>query len=368
MKPSPEFGAYYTKIDSGEEFEQYSRTGPYADIIVDLGADKGKFVFWRGSSYLPFWETPQGKWYVNEIVERKGDGSGIQPDKVNTFSVVKIIESTARRAVIHWRYLSAFSGTNPHIGVDATKFVDEYFTIYPGGKVERTCRKGTQKIDAWRDPSNQTTQTFQLTADGIGDITSEPPRAAAKATRAKGSPEKPETVVSPVVWWKFDEGQGDITAESISGENCTIVGHKSLWRKGISGTALQFDGYNSVISLPASQAPDISSAMTLEGWVAIGAYPWSWVPIVQQTDDVPEELEAIKGRRAWLTGEEELEEQDEEEGEFEVILKKENDVGYFLGLDGYGNPCLKLKVGDTWEELTSDVHLERSHMIRQPVR
>jgi len=42
-----EFGAFYTKLNSGEELERYSRTGPYADIIVDLGADKGVVVFWR---------------------------------------------------------------------------------------------------------------------------------------------------------------------------------------------------------------------------------------------------------------------------------------------------------------------------------
>lgn len=45
------FGAFYSKIDSGEEFEAYSRTGEYADIVVDLGRDGAKFVFWRGSSF-----------------------------------------------------------------------------------------------------------------------------------------------------------------------------------------------------------------------------------------------------------------------------------------------------------------------------
>lgn len=51
--PSPaEFCAYYTKINSGAPFEEFSRTGPEADIVVrDIGADKGRFVFWRGSSY-----------------------------------------------------------------------------------------------------------------------------------------------------------------------------------------------------------------------------------------------------------------------------------------------------------------------------
>lgn len=36
-----EFGAYYTRINSGEEFEKYARVGDYADIIVDLGKENG---------------------------------------------------------------------------------------------------------------------------------------------------------------------------------------------------------------------------------------------------------------------------------------------------------------------------------------
>lgn len=354
MTPSPDFGAYYAKINSGEEFEKYSRTGDYADIVVYLGENNGRFVFWRGLSYLPYWETPNGKWYVDEMVPRSGDGSGMMPDKVNTYSVVKIIESTPRRTVIHWRYLSDFSGTNPHIGVDATKFVDEYFAIFPDGKVERTVKRGTPKTDDWNDPLNKTTQTFLLSSNGFTRKKTKQPRLSGKVTRIKGSPVTTEVVENPVAWWKFDEGQGDVTVESVSDESCTIVGHKSLWRQGISGTALQFDGYNSIISLPASKGPGISSTLTLEGWVAIGAYPWSWAPIVQQCDDVSEEIQMYQGRKAVLPGEEE-----DKEGEFRTELKKEDDVGYFLGIDGHGYPGLKVKVGDSWEELVSDTHLER---------
>ena len=37
LTPSEDFEAYYTKINSGEDFEKFSRTGEYADIIVDFG-------------------------------------------------------------------------------------------------------------------------------------------------------------------------------------------------------------------------------------------------------------------------------------------------------------------------------------------
>ena len=74
LTPSNNFGAYYTHIVTSDEFEKYSRTGDYADIIVDLGKENGKFIFWRGSSYLPYWETVKGeKVYVDEIIPRSGD-------------------------------------------------------------------------------------------------------------------------------------------------------------------------------------------------------------------------------------------------------------------------------------------------------
>jgi len=46
--------AYYDKVDSGEEFEKYSRTGPYADIVVTLNNGK-KHKF--DGSMLPFFKA-----------------------------------------------------------------------------------------------------------------------------------------------------------------------------------------------------------------------------------------------------------------------------------------------------------------------
>ena len=145
-------GAYYTHIVTSDEFEKYSRTGDYADIIVDLGKENGKFVFWRGSSYLPYWEPAKGeKVYADEIIPRSGDGSKTMPDKVNSFSVVKIIENSANKVVVHWRYLPVFGKGNPHSEVIPTNFVDEYFTFSPNGTVRRTIKQGTPEIDDWAD-------------------------------------------------------------------------------------------------------------------------------------------------------------------------------------------------------------------------
>ena len=297
-----EFCAYYTKINSGEAFEEYSRTGPEADIVVrDIGPQKGRLVFWRGSSYLPYFEANGGKWLVPELTERQGDGPKERPDNVNTYSVARIIESTPAKVVIHWRYLPKFEGTNPHYNavnlpkhlknlggktpahlVDAARFIDEYFTIAPDGKVTRTFKPGTAKYNDWTEPLNLTVQELKLTENGIAIETTRPPAPPAPAKPLLGNAIHDKVIVQPVKWWQFNEGAGDITREIAGGDSCVIAGPMSYWKQGASGTALAFDGYHSVVRLPADKAPAISDAVTLEGWVALGAYPWNWTPVVQQ--------------------------------------------------------------------------------------
>jgi len=300
-----EFGAYYTKIDSGEAFEKFSRTGPHADVVVrEIGPERGRLVFWRGSSYLPYWQLGERKWFLEELVERSGDGPDKRPDKVNTYSVVRIIESSPSKAIVHWRYLPKFEGENPHFNetnlrlhrdkigekepehlVDTTAFVDEYFTITPGGKLTRTFRKGTKRFDDWIDPKNVLVQEISLTPVGVTVNRTTKPGKSAPARPIKGNPLRDKTVVAPVKWWKFDEGAGNVTKEALAGDACEVVGHRAYWKRGVSGTALAFDGYTSVVRLPAEQAPAIADALTLEGWVAIAAYPWNWAPLVQQGHD-----------------------------------------------------------------------------------
>jgi hypothetical protein len=353
---SNDFRAYYTKINSGEDFESYSRTGEYADIVIEVMG--GKFVFWRGSSYLPYWQTEKGSWYVEEMIKRRGDGDEKRPDKVNTYSRISLVKNSIDEAVIYWRYLPEFSGTNPHNEVDATKFVEEYFTVSKDGSVLRTFKKGTKKVDDWRDPHNVTTQTFNLTGSGISDIKTKQAAISNPEHVVKGSPVKKTGTGKPSAWWSFDEGQGDAAIEKLSGITNDIQGHKSLWKPGVSGTALQFDGYNTVIEMPSTNAPRPVKEITLEGWIAIGAYPWSWTPIIQQADDVEEVLLRMEGPRAVLTGEEN-EEEEEASDDFTFVLKDEEDTGYFLGLDGLGHPGFKIRVADKWEDLVSEIVLER---------
>ena len=75
-------------------------------------------------------------------------------------------------------------------------------------------------------------------------------------------------------WWKFDEGKGKVAVDSISQIEDSIRGNFK-YVKGVSGTALKFDGFTTNIVRKASEAPDLSDTFTIEARVALGAYPWN---------------------------------------------------------------------------------------------
>ncbi|MCD6331859.1 MAG: LamG domain-containing protein, partial [Bacteroidales bacterium] len=308
------FGAYYTKLEQGQPWEAYSRTGNHADIVVKITGAGGELVFWRGDSYLPYWKTTRGEWKLSEIVPRSGNGTVTMPDKANVYSHVEIIKNDPSEIIVHWRYLSSFAEGNPHRGINPDNFVEETFTIKQNGRVKREVKKGTAKIDDWNDPGYQTTQVLQLTRRGIKQISLTKPEHSIIETRVKGNSQKGPLVVQPSVWIDFDEGTGDIVKDRISKSGALVPGNKTLWKKGVSGTALEFDGYNTLVSiLPVKgEAVKDGGSLTLYGWIALGAYPWNWAPVVQQGD---------------------------------------ND-GYFLGIDSHGYPGFMVRIDTAWEQLT----------------
>jgi len=365
------FYAYYTKIDSGKDFEKYSRTGKYADIVVKL--PQGKLVFHRSSSYLPYWQTENGTWYFDEIVKRSGDGPAKRPDKNNLYAFARIIEDTSEKIVVHWRYFPNFKlGTHAepvggNVGFDGV--VHEYFTINPDGSLMRTIRQGTKKLDDWNDPQNKTTQKLKLTAKGITNVSTTRPKTSTTDIRpVKGTAvlkfEDIETEVENeeedydeyqplrlAASFSFDDALKsrprklkDKTIEKISGKYYGIEGHKSVWKKGNSGTALGFDGYYSKVSIPKNKAPKINRDFALEAWVAPGTYSiCSWSAIVHQS-----KWKAIVADPYIFWN-----------GNWGPIqLNEELTEGYFIGIDEKGHVGFFIKMGPRVEKLISDEILE----------
>jgi hypothetical protein len=148
--PGPgRFGAYYTLLKYYEEWDVLWRVKDHADVLVRFDEAPYRFVFWRGTNYIPCWVTGNGKWYSNEFNETWHDDHHgcAEPlsDKQCRYSHVRIIENNDARVVIHWRYaLSdvfnkiAYFDENGGWG----DWSDEYYTIYPDGV-------GVRKVTLW---------------------------------------------------------------------------------------------------------------------------------------------------------------------------------------------------------------------------
>jgi hypothetical protein len=110
--------------------------GNHADVVVRFDESPCRFVFWRGTSYIPHWVTENGIWYDNEFNETWSEKGCHEPmsDKRCQHSHVRIIENNDARVVVHWRYALVDNWYNMAKVDELTgwgDWTDEVFTIYP---------------------------------------------------------------------------------------------------------------------------------------------------------------------------------------------------------------------------------------------
>ena len=53
---------------------------------------------------------------------------------------------------------------------------------------------------------------------------------------------------------------------------------------GVADQALQLDGIAAHVVVPSAEVPPLAGSFTVEGWVALGAYPFNDAPLLQQQD------------------------------------------------------------------------------------
>jgi hypothetical protein len=81
------------------------------DVVVSLPGGT-RFVFWRGSSYVPFWAGTHNTAFTYEWAETRPPADGfvdsVEPlmDKELRYGRVEIVESTEARVHVRWRYQS----------------------------------------------------------------------------------------------------------------------------------------------------------------------------------------------------------------------------------------------------------------------
>lgn len=135
------FGAFYTKLKYSPGWDALWRGSDYPDIVVRFEASPVKFVFWRGTGYIPALVNEKGMWATDQSLEHYGTGECYEAmgDKQTRYSHVRMIENTPARVMIHWRY--ALAGIKHQLLPEDEwgwgDWVDEYWTIYPDGIAAR---------------------------------------------------------------------------------------------------------------------------------------------------------------------------------------------------------------------------------------
>jgi hypothetical protein len=157
----PRFGATYERLRYDAPISvRDPKTGTFStmpyeqgwnpdlrDVVVWL-TNGARFVFWRGSSYIPFWAGKHNTGACYEWAEIISQPSGavdcVEPlmDKELRYSRVEIVESTAARVHVRWTYQS----TDFHYKIWGDAAVEDYY-FYPDGY-------GTRVVNLKSDPRN----------------------------------------------------------------------------------------------------------------------------------------------------------------------------------------------------------------------
>ena len=130
------FGAYHTKLKYYPAWDNYWRVGDYADVVVRFDKGPEKFIFWRGTNYIPHWVSGNNIWYNNEFCETWPTIGSSEPmsDKQCRYSHVRVIESNNARIIVHWRYSLndvKYRIAWPDSLTGWGDWCDEIYTIYP---------------------------------------------------------------------------------------------------------------------------------------------------------------------------------------------------------------------------------------------
>lgn len=86
----------------------------------------------------------------------------------------------------------------------------------------------------------------------------------------------------PSYYWDLEDIRGRSVTEIIKTTTDTVEGNYKIV-KGVSGNAIRLDGYTTVICNKGKKDGISSGSLSTEAWIALGAYPWNWCPVVAQS-------------------------------------------------------------------------------------
>jgi len=139
----------------------------------------------------------------------------------------------------------------------------------------------------------------------------------------------------PVASWTF-ETLSDVKATEKTESPVDAIQGKWKQAPGVKGQALRLDGYSTRLIRGAKHAPDLKAGFTVEAWVALGAYPWNWAPILAQEKTLC--FAAPRKDICWPA----------------TVDPNQAQAGYYFGISPRGQFALQLAVNGTWHVCASD--------------
>ena len=121
-----------------------------------------------------------------------------------------------------------------------------------------------------------------------------------------------------ICWWRFNKENGNYVIDEIQQKKDSVYGSFSFV-PGIDGNAIKLDGFRTYIKRDQNNLTSLTGAFTVEAWIALASYPWSWSPV----------LDCSSGR-----------------------LK-----GFFFGIDQEGHVGFKIGAGSSWYEATTEMNI-----------
>jgi len=155
-----------------------------ADVVVRFEDTPCRFVFWRGTNYIPNWVTENGIWFNNAFNEGWNEHGSCEPmsDKRCDYSYVKVIESTPARVVVLWRYgltnnWGQFAFLDP--ATSWGDWTEETYTIYPdmvGVRKDTLISNAPRAAHEWQEsimvmgPGQRPDDVLQLAALSLANM------------------------------------------------------------------------------------------------------------------------------------------------------------------------------------------------------
>jgi hypothetical protein len=107
------------------------------------------------------------------------------------------------------------------------------------------------------------------------------PLGAEEIEEDEETPVEPGSYPEPAAAYSFDEAEGETAHDEVGGHDGAI--HGAGWAEGKYGSALEFDGEDDIVTVPASEGLDFTEGFTLEAWVD-PSEAHSWASLIAKED------------------------------------------------------------------------------------